>query len=342
MFSLQRLFLTFAALLSISAQHAFAEDQSAAAARLHEEIERMMDRFENEVDHDFEKKAIYGKDDRKDVNELGTKRDDETKEELELEEKAKSWAKSTCLVTDKDNLKLLPDGHYELLTIPYIVGEYHPCPKERFASQLRAGNCSAFLVAPDIVASAGHCFTDDDDAIKEVAFVFGYAIGASGKAPTKFSPDKVYFGQRVLVHANIKGGDDYGIVKLDRAVTAPGAKVLALNLDPKKDMKIGVIGHPVGLPTKVAFSTETKILDLKPRRFSSNLDAYGGNSGSAVLDWDGKVVGILVSGAKDFGLGQTSDGTLCFQSLTNKDAVGAEVATRCNVFVDKIKDGGDE
>ena len=60
-----------------------------------------------------------------------------------------------------------------------------------------------------------------------------------------------------------------------------------------------VIGHPSGLPTKVAEGASVRSVDTA--FFTANLDTYGGNSGSAVFNsLSGEVEGILVRGETDY------------------------------------------
>ena len=60
-----------------------------------------------------------------------------------------------------------------------------------------------------------------------------------------------------------------------------------------------VIGHPAGLPLKVADGA--RVRQIKDEHFVANLDTYGGNSGSAVFSMEtDKVVGLLVRGETDF------------------------------------------
>jgi hypothetical protein len=60
-----------------------------------------------------------------------------------------------------------------------------------------------------------------------------------------------------------------------------------------------VIGHPSGLPTKVAGGGQVR--SVLPSHVVTNLDTYGGNSGSGVFDLVNlKLVGILVRGENDF------------------------------------------
>src|SRR5690606_13166453 len=60
-----------------------------------------------------------------------------------------------------------------------------------------------------------------------------------------------------------------------------------------------VIGHPAGLPVKVAGGAQVRHLERD--YFIANLDTFGGNSGSAVFNvHTGEVEGILVRGELDF------------------------------------------
>ena len=61
-----------------------------------------------------------------------------------------------------------------------------------------------------------------------------------------------------------------------------------------------VIGHPSGLPTKIANRAYVRS-NSHAAFFQANLDTYGGNSGSAVFDaLTGVVEGILVRGERDY------------------------------------------
>jgi len=60
-----------------------------------------------------------------------------------------------------------------------------------------------------------------------------------------------------------------------------------------------VIGHPSGLPQK--FADGAWVRSVQSAYFTTNLDTYGGNSGSAVFNAaTDDVEGILVRGASDF------------------------------------------
>src|SRR4029453_16702871 len=61
------------------------------------------------------------------------------------------------------------------------------CPDERFASQPANADCSATLIAPDIMLTAGHCINNCADS----RFVFDYYVTANGTLPA-ITQDDVY------------------------------------------------------------------------------------------------------------------------------------------------------
>jgi hypothetical protein len=95
-------------------------------------------------------------------------------------------------------------------------------------------------------------------------------------------------------------GPDFALIQLDRKVT--GHKPLAINRTSslKKGDGIFVIGHPVGLPLKVAGGATVRDFS-KIGYFTSDLDTFGGNSGSPVFNARTNLIeGILVRGDEDF------------------------------------------
>jgi V8-like Glu-specific endopeptidase len=189
-------------------------------------------------------------------------------------------------------------------------------------------------VAPDIVVTAGHCCKEDVN-VQDIAFVFGYSVDAAGRTPSTFVSNQVYFGSQLLKRQESDDGD-FAVVRLDRAVESTVAKPLSVAaVAPNADAEIILIGYPFGLPCKVADGA--KVLDQVPggRWLRTNCDAYGGNSGSAVVDNNGVVIGILVRGNTDFRI-KTNNGVNCFESIRYFDTDGSEILTRCEVFRDAI------
>jgi hypothetical protein len=175
------------------------------------------------------------------------------------------------------------------------------CKGTRFIDQPNAGMCSGFLIAPDLMVTAGHC-VEIENFCDEYRWVFDYQIDKETQtAGVDVNPENIYSCKKVISSALILPlGLDYGIVQLDRKVI--GREPLEINNNYKVSDNQGllVIGSPSGLPLKVATGANVR-KNSHPGFFSANLDTFQGNSGSAVFNSvSGVVEGILVRGEDDY------------------------------------------
>jgi V8-like Glu-specific endopeptidase len=175
------------------------------------------------------------------------------------------------------------------------------CPTERFAQQPLLANCSGFLVADDVLVTAGHCYKGmAHDACNTHVWVFGLELTARDTINLdKINKDNLYKCKQV-VKATLNNEQDFAVIKLDRKVK--GRTPLKFRKKGKVDSKseMLVIGHPSMLPTKVA-TGGTILLNFDKYQFTTSLDTFQGNSGSAVFNADsGLLEGILVSGKTDY------------------------------------------
>lgn len=220
-------------------------------------------------------------------------------------------------------------GKYNLTTV--TLGESNSlCPGEKFADQATGAFCSGSLVGEDLVMTAGHCIKSEESCA-DTKFVFGFKVGKAGETgAAAIAKSEVYGCSKIVARykagepgsplpAGQKMGADYAIVKLDRKVT--GHTPLAINRSggAAKDAKIFVIGHPSGMPLKVA--ADSKVRDAsKVGYFVADLDTFGGNSGSAVFNLaTNKIEGILVRGDNDY---VYSDDAGCYTAATFGQDVG--------------------
>lgn len=200
-------------------------------------------------------------------------------------------------------VKAIDVGTHVMLPPATIVKDFGLCQDERFAEQPSSVICSGFLVGPDLLVTAGHCITNQDSCDK-MSWVFDYKVKESTKTTDILVPKENVYKCSKVIDAKLGGGGantrDYSLVKLDRVVE--GRTPLKYRTEGKiADSKsIMVIGHPSGLPQKVA--DNANVFDNTANTyFETNLDTFGGNSGSAVFDAKtGIVEGILVRGAKDY------------------------------------------
>ena len=239
-------------------------------------------------------KSIYGEDNRKDIHEVTNP------SYLKL-------AQSTAAMINKSFLEV---GETSVVIRSLNLSFTQlTCDDVRFSDQITAADCSGFLVADDVIATAGHCVKTIKDC-EDAHWVFGFELNKDSKPETsskyivkmEIPSADVYSCKNIIVQKlDDRKKLDYALIRLDRKVV--GREPLKIRTDGKvkKKMPLVVIGNPSGLPTKIADNATVKSVDKTV--FFSNLDAFGGNSGSAVFNTETEEVeGILVAGRKDYNI----------------------------------------
>jgi V8-like Glu-specific endopeptidase len=232
-------------------------------------------------------KVIYGVDDRKDVFQITD---------------AALLEDADCVVAlfDKADVKDNGDGTSSLVTRSFQA-VHGVCDSEPFRKQPVGAFCSGFLVAKDVVATAGHCVDPPGTPkVTDIRFVFGYRMVNANTPPGKIPNTEIYRGKELIGRQLTQSGLDWALVRLNKAVENHRPAPVRRRKRVGTGARVHIIGHPVGLPTKVA--TGARVRDNTPTPFFvANLDSYGGNSGSPVFNSQThKVEGILVRGENDF------------------------------------------
>lgn len=236
-------------------------------------------------------KVIYGEDNRKDVYQVSNA--------MHL-----TLAQATAGMIHLGKVAKSPSaGVLDLSNTSTLEAGQNVCPTEAFSQQLTAATCSGFLVGPDTLVTAGHCFKSfetPESVCKSFAWVFDYNMTSETHDPTKdISIKNVYLCKKVVV-AKLDSNDDYAVIKLDRKVL--GREPLKFRTSGKiaDTTSLVVIGHPSGLPTKISDGGKVT-RNVENTRFSTTLDTFHGNSGSAVFDSKtGIIEGILIQGKNDY------------------------------------------
>lgn len=262
-------------------------------------------------------KVIYGADDRRDIFQ-------------DVDPDRREWANSVCALVHASQLTEQEDGTYSLAVGDYTVEDLPPCESESFRDQPTAARCTGFIVGPNLIATAGHCFDSYD--LENTRFVFGFRMLDSTTARTTFESYEVYKGSRIVARRS-SGSYDYTIIEVYPNIQVPGAKVLRLRTSGTvaEGTQIGVIGHSAGLPMKSAFGRNTVVRSgTNPGYFFANLDFAGAGAGSPVFDKEtGLVEGILARGPEDYHF----YGEDCFTSIAREDNDNyAQIVSRTTPF----------
>lgn len=230
-------------------------------------------------------KVIYGVDDRKDIFESNNCL------HKQLANSTAAMISDSALVTQDDGMVLINSTTLEQDGI---------CSDARFAKQTAGANCSGFLVGEDYLVTAGHCIQDMDDC-ERYSWVFGYANEKEEKLTQIVPKTEVYKCNKIISRVlDRSNSNDFALVKLDRVVTGHTPLKFRTTGKIADNADLVVIGHPSGLPTKIADGANVRS-NTNKIYFQATLDTFGGNSGSAVFDTKtGTVEGILVRGETDY------------------------------------------
>ena len=230
-------------------------------------------------------KVIYGQDNRKDLYEV--------KNPTYLE-----YARATAAQMPASSLSSTLGPEIQILG--RTLQSRNVCAKERFSNQITAARCSGFLVAPDLIMTAGHCVKDQNDC-NGYSWVFDYKMAAANQMMIKITRNEVYRCSRIIARAMDNATmNDFALIKLDRSVVGRKPLVMRQDGEVKAGEPLMVIGYPSNLPAKLADGAKVRD-SSNPFYFVADLDSYGGNSGSPVInEATGMVEGILVRGEQDY------------------------------------------
>ena len=251
-------------------------------------------------------KVVYGEDNRVDV--------------ADAPSQYQQWAASTAAMMSPSEY----DADFNIISD--TLGEaYTLCPDQEFYNQFSSAVCSGFLVGPDTLVTAGHCVSESSCA--SYNWVFGFTNEVS-----KLDPENIYGCSEVISSVLTEDGQDYAVVKLDRKVSGRKFFRSRTSGTVANGTDMVVIGHPSGLPTKIADGATVRD-SSNDNYFVANLDTFGGNSGSVVVNQStGMAEGILVRGDTDYEVVTYSDGSRCRQvNVCAQDGCQGEEVTKLSI-----------
>ncbi len=243
---------------------------------------------------DTASRGFYGIDDRKEVEDIDW---------------IKDYTRATAVMIRKKDLKgnklYAPTLRQEL--------EYAHKTKKfegvRYLDQPIAAYCTGFLIAPDIMVTAGHCIETMDDA-DDYLWLFDYTIENNYNPRTGYLTvdlNNVYRVTEIMDALLYDGAQfdedlnlvdvsyDYSFMKLDReSDRRPYRFRTGGTVGLFTDMY--TIGCPSGLPLKLTDNAFV-VGNSENEWFKTNIDGFPGNSGGPVFDELGWIEGIHVRGS---------------------------------------------
>lgn len=241
-------------------------------------------------------RVIYGEDNRKEVSEatpLQQKVASAAASMISIDEMKKDSSRPGLVTFTQRNLGEWLDEQGG--------DEVTACEDQRFLDQPNPSMCSGFLIAPDLVVTAGHC-AELPTICTEYKWVFGFDVDPkTRKAGVDIQEENIYSCKKVVSNLlSVPFGLDYAIIQLDRVVK--DREPVEIRNDGMVDdfSSLFIVGSPSGLPLKVADGAKVRD-NSHPFYFKANLDSFQGNSGSGVFNaTTGTAEGILVRGENDY------------------------------------------
>ena len=257
---------------------------------IHLSLPLLLTLIQSDLAHAYQDKVIYGEDSRTLVSELSS---DEFAFTIETSKSVLAQIPNWRITGDtKESISVQTKDLQTGLKI---------CEGEKFLTLPLVSACTAFLVGPDLIATAGHCVKDKYDCKKQT-WVLDYDtdmefVGPSGSAV--FPKNKTY-ACKELVGWSENPKLDYAIIKLDRKIEDRRPLMLRRDGKTSSSESLMVIGHPLGMPKIMAANILIRD-NTQTYTFKTNADTFSGNSGSPVIGLvSGLVEGILVRGDDDF------------------------------------------
>lgn len=247
-------------------------------------------------------RVVYGEDDRSHLGQSKLRQ-------------FKVLAESTAAMIPAHYLETRYDGLLTLVKGETLQKAMNVCADEKFAKVMTAASCSGFLVAKNLLVTAGHCITNDFSCTSNKwVFDFRDDLLSENEDRLFINSDNVYSCKRIVSRAlNTPGRNDFALIELDRDVTDRAPLKFRTEGKIKDDAALVVIGHPSGLPTIISEGANVRV-NKSDFFFEANLDTFGGNSGSAVFNAKTKLVeGILVRGERDYYFDKEADCNRVFE-----------------------------
>jgi hypothetical protein len=226
---------------------------------------------------------------------------------IEWQRKILDNSRSVGIIIDRTRLSDLTDTIYLLDISTKLKDVFQLCPEEPYGDQLSLGVGTAFIIDSETMMTASHVF---EGGIENYVVLFNFETINRQDAIYPFvTLSNVYEIEEIISENSAL---DIISFKVNKPLKGTPLKLATQNTLTENE-SIYMIGHPSGLPKKVALNASV-YKNNDAFHFYTTLDAFQGNSGSPVFDMKSHtVIGVLVSGLQDYHwTGNCNESNLCY------------------------------
>ena len=175
------------------------------------------------------------------------------------------------------------------------------CSNERFADHpVMRNDCSGILIGPKQLLLPGNCITPHYCKNGLFYFMFNYHLASSTPFDVMRSKKNFYKCEKLLKRTwDPNSATSYAIIELDKVVegVTPVKLSTQAEIDPKDELIS--MGHPDGMPLKIADSAF--IADQNKTHFIVSSDIAGSSKGAGIFNAHTyELEGMLIGGSKNF------------------------------------------
>lgn len=230
--------------------------------------------------------SIFDGDDRKDVYDYPL-------------ESYKTISRSIPALIQKN--KLIKNGDHYDIKADSLSKLVDFCPDTAFAAEAQLANCSASLIADDLVLTAAHCLEKSPTSPyhkSKYVIAFDYKKDKDASELKSLKAKDTYEIESMPFYIFDWGSmHDVAILKLKRKVVDRKPLKLNLSYNYAKGLELFMIGYPLGISQKLTDEGQISSVNLKTNSFRHHLDTFSVNSGSAIFDKTSQeIIGVLVRG----------------------------------------------
>ena len=189
--------------------------------------------------------------------------------------------------------------YWQILTRP--LADRGICPNERFADQpVMRNDCSGILIGPKQMLLPGNCITEhycDNDLYY---FMFSYHLSSSTPLDVMRSKKYFYKCEKILKRVyDPSSALSYTILELDKVVEGVTPVKLSAQAEIQPNEELLAIGHPEGMPLKIA--GDAYVADQSKTHFIVSSDIAGSSKGAGIFNARTyELEGMLIGGTKNF------------------------------------------